>query len=93
MAGLTVMRHLTEPVIILLTEPISMVPMALAEASAGASAEDSAEDSAGALAEASAEEDDGGKPGNPALKAALEHQESKAAASKRAGEAQRGFYA
>jgi hypothetical protein len=28
---------------------------------------------------------------NPALKAALEHQESKAAASKQAREAQRGF--
>jgi hypothetical protein len=59
--------------------------MALAEVLAEVSAEDSAE--------ASAEEDDGGKPENPTLRAALEHQESKAAASKRAGEAQRGFYA
>jgi hypothetical protein len=54
MAGLTVMHHLMEPVIILPMEPIRMVNMALAEASAEALAE--------ALAEASAEEDDGGKP-------------------------------
>jgi hypothetical protein len=77
--------------------------MALAEALAGALAEDSAEalagasagalaeDSAEALAGASAEEDGGDKPENPALKAALEHQESKAAEVKRGCEAQRGF--
>ena len=89
MAGLTVMHHLMEPVIILPMELIRMVHMALAEALAEASAEALVEDSA----EASAEEDDGGKPENPALKAALEHQESKAAASLRAHEAQRGFCA
>jgi hypothetical protein len=62
--------------------------MALAEASAEdsveASEEDSAEDLAEASAEDSAEEDGGGKPENSALRAALEHQESRAAASKRA---------
>jgi hypothetical protein len=68
--------RLMEPVIILHTEPLLMVHMALAEALAEASVE--------ALAEASAEEDGGGKPENPALKAAFEHQESKAAVSKRA---------
>ena len=79
------MHHLMEPVIILHTEPMVTVPMDSAEDSAEALAEDSAEDSVEALAEASAEEDGGGKPENPALKAALEHQdESKAAASKRA---------
>jgi hypothetical protein len=79
MAGLMVMHHLMEAVIILPMEPIRMVPMALAEASAEALAEDSVEDSAGASAEAlaedsvedsagaSAEEDDGGKPKNPAF--------------------------
>jgi hypothetical protein len=67
MAGLMVMHHLMEAVIILHMEPIRMVPMALAgaleEDSAEALAEDSVEDSAGA----SAEEDDGGKLENPAL--------------------------
>jgi hypothetical protein len=67
MAGLTVMHHLTEPVIILLMEPISMVPMALAEALAEALAGALAEDSA----EASAEEDDGGKPEKPSLESSL----------------------
>ena len=81
------MHHLMEAVIILHTEPTRMIPMALAEALAGALAEDSAE----ALAGASAEEDGGDKPENPALKAALEHQESKAAEVKRGCEAQRGF--
>ena len=73
------MHHLMEAVIILPTEPIRMVPMALAEALAEAFAEDSAEASAGA----SAEEDGGDKPENPALRAALEHQKPKAAALKR----------
>jgi hypothetical protein len=82
MAGLTVMHHLMEPVIILPTDPIRMVNMASAEDSA----EDSAEASAEALAEASAEEDDGGKPENPGLRAALEYCESRAAESKRARE-------
>jgi hypothetical protein len=85
------MHHLMEAVIILHTEPTRMVPMALAEALAGASAGALAEDSAEALAGASAEEDGGDKPENPALKAALEHQESKAAEVKRGCEAQRGF--
>ena len=79
------MHHLMEPATILNTELILTVHMASAEASAEASVE--------ALAEASAEEDGGGKPENPALKAALEHQESKAAASLRAHEGQRGFCA
>jgi hypothetical protein len=83
------MHHLMEPATILNTELILTVHMALAEALAEAVAEASAE----ALAEASAEEDGGGKPENPALKAALEHQESKAAASLRAHEGQRGFCA
>jgi hypothetical protein len=76
-----------EPLIILHTEPIRMAHMALAEDSVEALAEALAEDSVEALAEDSAEEDDGGKPENPALKAALEHQKSKAAASPRAREA------
>ena len=67
MAGLTVMHHLMEPVIILPMELISMVHMALAEDLAEAMVEDSAEDSAEASAGASAEEDDGGKLENPAL--------------------------
>jgi hypothetical protein len=90
------MHHLMEPVIILHTEPMLTVPMdsveALVGASAEASAEALAEASAVASAEASAEEDGGGKPENPALRAALEHQdESKAAASKRACKAYRGL--
>ena len=93
MAGLTVMRHFMEPVLILHTGPILMAPMALAGASAEDLVEASAEDLVEDSAEASAEEDDGGKPENPALKAALEHQESKAAACKRAREAQTGFCA
>jgi hypothetical protein len=63
MAGLMVMHHLMEAVIILHMEPIRMVPMALAGALEEDSAEALAEDSAGA----SAEEDDGGKLENPAL--------------------------
>ena len=89
MAAPMVTCRLMEPVIILHTEPLLTALMAVAEDSAEASAEASAEDSA----EASAEEDGGSKPENPALRAALEHQESKAAVSKRAREAQRGFCA
>jgi len=85
------MHHLMEPATILNTELILTVHMALAEVLAEALAV--AEASVEALAGASAEEDGGGKPENPALKAALEHQESKAAASLRAHEAQRGFCA
>jgi hypothetical protein len=67
MVALTVIHHLMEPVIILPTEPIRMVHMALAEALAEASAEALAEDSAEALAE----EDDGGKPEKPSFKSSL----------------------
>ena len=88
MAGRTVMHHLMEPVIIHPPEPIRMVHMALAEALAEASAEASVE----ALAEASAEEDDGGKPENPALRAALEYCESRAAESKRGSEVHWGVF-
>jgi len=83
MAAPMVTCRLMEPVIILHTEPLRTDLMAVAGASAGASAG----------AEASAEEDDGGKPENPALKAALEHYESKAAASRQACEAQIVFCA
>ena len=67
MAGLTVMHHLMEPVIILPMELISMVHMALAEDLAEAMVEDSAE----ASAEASAEEDDGGKPEKSSFESSL----------------------
>ena len=83
MAAPMVTCRLMEPAIILHTEPLPTDLMAVAGASAGASAG----------AEASAEEDDGGKPENPALKAALEHYESKAAASRQACEAQIVFCA
>jgi hypothetical protein len=89
------MHRLMEAVIILHPEPIRTVHLdsagasaeASAEASAGASAEASAGASAEASAGASAEEDGGGKPENPALRAALEHQKPRAAASKRAHKA------
>jgi hypothetical protein len=73
MVALTVIHHLMEPVIILPTEPIRMVHMALAEALAEASAEVSAvaEASVEASAEALAEEDDGGKPEKPSFKSSL----------------------
>jgi len=87
MAAPMVTCRLMEPAIILHTEPLPTDLMAVAGASAGASA------GAEASAEASAEEDDGGKPENPALKAALEHYESKAAASRQACEAQIVFCA
>ena len=91
-ATLTVLHHLMEAVIILHPEPIRTVHLDSAEASeedsAEASEEDSEEaseeDSEEASEEDSAEEDAGDKPENPALRAALEHQESRAAASKRA---------
>ena len=82
MAAPMVTCRLMEPVIILHTEPLLTALMAVAEASAEASAEDLAV--AEASAEASVEEDGGGKPENPALRAAVEHQESRAAASRRA---------